>query len=233
MASPAAIDSAEISRLHLRALAGDETAREQLAAALLAKATRILLRVSHRRDPGDVEDAVERAISGYFANPASFDPSRLSLTTYIANAALRNLADRDRAERRRRRREAMWIEEQTRQADAVRCGLDDIWPLLLAGRGPLTDDQWTQVAPLFPERLHAIRGRPIGPPRSILDSVIAVLRAGGRWQELQATYPPWQTCYRHFRVWCRSGALRRAVDRLEADLRCAAVKTDRTSDVAD
>ncbi len=46
-----------------------------------------------------------------------------------------------------------------------------------------------------------------------------LLRSGCAWRMLPREYPPWQTVYYHFRRWRRSGALRRAHDRLREEVR--------------
>jgi transposase len=156
----------------------------------------------------------------------SYHANALSLTRFIERAARRNLIDWGRAEHARRLREAAWAGERARVAENPTVAGPshttpaDIWPHLLRQPGPLTDHQWAVVGSLLPRvrSPQRSRGRPTGPLRPIFDGVIAMLRGGRRWQDLPRRYPRYRTCHRHFRDWCRSGALRNALDRLEADL---------------
>ena len=47
------------------------------------------------------------------------------------------------------------------------------------------------------------------------------LRTGCTWRALPREYPPWPTVYWHFAQWRKTGALRRAHDRLRARLRAS------------
>jgi putative transposase len=41
--------------------------------------------------------------------------------------------------------------------------------------------------------------------REGLDALIHVLRTGGQWRHLPATYPPWQTVYGYWRAYIAAG----------------------------
>ena len=78
-------------------------------------------------------------------------------------------------------------------------------------RGELTDEAWTQIAPLLPEN-----GRPGGrwrDHRTVVNGILWKLRTGAPWRDLPEHYGPWQTCYDRFSRWRRDGTW----DRLLAD----------------
>ena len=225
MASLASLDATELLRLHVRLLDGDIAAGTAIAAALLKVCPSDLLRRWPRIDPALAQDSVERAVLSYLANPRSFDLTKGRLQSFIQRAAERNLIDMLRVEAARRARDAEWAEEWTRHAYGLPSpgGRDSLrvrWPRLMAWRGDLTDHQWARAEPLFLTRAES-RGRPPKAVRPMLDGVLWVLRRKGRWRRLPRRYPLYQTCHRHFRDWCESGVLKRALDRLEADLQRA------------
>src|SRR5260370_7920842 len=66
----------------------------------------------------------------------------------------------------------------------------------------LSDAEWELVQPLFPPP--AIRGRPRRhSPRTILDAIFYIVRAGGAWRLLPPDLPPWKTAYPSFPHWRR------------------------------
>ena len=57
----------------------------------------------------------------------------------------------------------------------------------------LSDAEWVVVVPLL--AAPAIRGRPRRwPMRSMLDSIVYVLKTGGAWRHLPRGFPPWPPC---------------------------------------
>src|SRR5258707_3964439 len=72
----------------------------------------------------------------------------------------------------------------------------------------LSDAEWELVQPLFPPP--AIRGRPrLHSPRTILDAIFYIVRAGGAWRLLPRDLPPWKTVYHYFRKWRLDGTWER------------------------
>jgi len=68
----------------------------------------------------------------------------------------------------------------------------------------VTDEQWTQLAPLLPP---AGLGRPQQHDlRIIINALLYVLRTGCQWRMLPHDFPPWSTVYHHFRKWRDDGA---------------------------
>ena len=75
-------------------------------------------------------------------------------------------------------------------------------------RTQLTDDQWNLIEDLFdwqaPSRMG---GRPIVPPRIVLEALLWLLRNGGRWQDLPNWAPSESTCRRRLQQWTQQGLL--------------------------
>lgn len=75
-------------------------------------------------------------------------------------------------------------------------------------RRQLSDEQWFIIGDLFPWRPPAeYGGRPMVPPRTVLEALLWLLRVGGRWQDLPDWAPSESTCRRRLREWTESGLL--------------------------
>jgi hypothetical protein len=92
--------------------------------------------------------------------------------------------------------------------------------LLLKNAMNLSDEQWALIQPLLPPPPSAaLRGRPPLDDRSILDGILWKFRTHSPWYDMPAAYPSYQTCYRRFRMWLRTGLLNRILGQLYLDLR--------------
>ena len=82
----------------------------------------------------------------------------------------------------------------------------------------LTDDQWFLIEELFPwEPPQRPGGRPPIPPRACLESLLWLLRNGGRWQDLQTlafAVPSESTLRRRLAEWTTKGILTEVWSRL-------------------
>src|SRR5689334_735721 len=78
----------------------------------------------------------------------------------------------------------------------------------------LTDEEWEQLADVFPEP--ATTGRPPRDPRTVLDGILWVLRTGAPWRDLPEEFVPWQTAWRMFDQWNADGTLTKVLQRLQA-----------------
>jgi transposase len=82
-------------------------------------------------------------------------------------------------------------------------------------RRQLTDEQWFLIEELFPWRAPAPQGgRPTVPPRAVLETLLWLLRNGGRWPDLPEGAPSESTCRRRLRQWTESGTLTQVWSRL-------------------
>jgi len=65
-------------------------------------------------------------------------------------------------------------------------------------RYELTDDEWTAIKPMLPNK-------PRGVPRVNLNGIFWVLRSGAPWRDLPQAFGPYTTCYNRFVRWRRAG----------------------------
>jgi transposase len=84
----------------------------------------------------------------------------------------------------------------------------------------LTDQQWAVVETLLPPLgvREDGRGRPWRDPRDVFNGVLWVLRTGAPWADMPRRYPPYATCFRRFKMWCKDGVLKQVLQRLADDL---------------
>lgn len=88
----------------------------------------------------------------------------------------------------------------------------------------LSDDQWSLISDLFPDRPVGPRGgRPRVSNRACFEGILWVLRSGARWKDLPSEYPSYVTCWRRLVRWTDEGiwdiALTRLLKALESDKR--------------
>ncbi|MET7667978.1 IS5 family transposase [Micromonospora luteifusca] len=84
-----------------------------------------------------------------------------------------------------------------------------------ARRHDLTDTQWARLEPVLPAE--SGRGRPPKwTKRQIIDGIRWRVRTGTPWRDVPEVYAPWQTLYRWFRRWQRSGVWARILASLQA-----------------
>jgi putative transposase len=88
----------------------------------------------------------------------------------------------------------------------------------------LTDAEWGQVEPLFPQQqTHGRTGRPRQiPVREILNALLYQAKAGGAWRLLPHDLPKWQTVYYYFRIWTLTEQLQQVHDLLRERVRVKA-----------
>jgi transposase len=80
--------------------------------------------------------------------------------------------------------------------------------------GGLTDEQWSLIEPLLPNRAPQRGGRWVD-HRVIIDAVAWRQRTGRPWRELPCRFGPWQTAYHRYTVWGRDGTWSRIRERLQ------------------
>src|SRR4030042_1194507 len=61
--------------------------------------------------------------------------------------------------------------------------------------------------------------RPATADRLVLDAILWKFATHTPWYDLPGSYPPYQTCYRRYREWRRTGLFARLIAILEQDLR--------------
>lgn len=86
----------------------------------------------------------------------------------------------------------------------------------MANRYEISDEAWGLVADLFIER--RTRGRLRINDRSMLDSVLWILRSGAAWRDMPDEFGPWSTVYQRFRDWRTRGTFDQMLKRLHLRL---------------
>jgi RNA polymerase sigma-70 factor (ECF subfamily) len=89
--------------LHRRLLDGDDLATSELCDRILPIVTERLRNQFRREDDHVVQEAISQAFLAYIAAPTSFDPNRLSLSSYLGMAARGDLLNIVATLRRRQR----------------------------------------------------------------------------------------------------------------------------------
>jgi transposase len=84
-------------------------------------------------------------------------------------------------------------------------------------RHELTDEQWELIKPLV-RRKKAGTGRPSRDPRLMLNGIFWILATGAPWRDLPERFGPWQTVYRYFSTWRRTGLFARIIEALQIKL---------------
>jgi transposase len=76
-----------------------------------------------------------------------------------------------------------------------------------------TDEEWQKLEPFMPPRNK--RGRPRTTNlREVIDAIFYLLQSGCQWDMLPKNFPAWQTVYRYFQTWIRTGLWERIHDAL-------------------
>ena len=84
-------------------------------------------------------------------------------------------------------------------------------------RHQLTDEQWSVVGPLIPQK-HARTGRPPVETRRMLDGIMWILRTGAPWRDLPERFGPYQTVYDYYSHWRHDGVFDRVLRALQVRL---------------
>ena len=74
----------------------------------------------------------------------------------------------------------------------------------MVGRGELTEDAWTVIAPLLPSR-GGRRGGRWRDHRTVINGILWKLRTGAPSRDVPERYGPWQTCADRLYRWRRDG----------------------------
>jgi transposase len=82
-------------------------------------------------------------------------------------------------------------------------------------RYELTDWQWEQIAPFFPDPYHhGGAGRPWKEHRPLVNGILWHLHTGAPWPDTPERYGPWQTVYDRFNRWRKDGTWAKILDTL-------------------
>jgi transposase len=83
-------------------------------------------------------------------------------------------------------------------------------------RHDLTDEQWSKLEPLLPDRT-PIRGGRWMDHRQVIDGVLFRTRSGCAWRDLPPGYGNWKTVYNRHRRWSGDGTWREVLRGLRVD----------------
>ena len=95
-------------------------------------------------------------------------------------------------------------------------------------RYEVTDEEWEKLKKYFPERQAGTLGRPRKDSRKILNGIFWIARSGAAWRDLPERYGPWQTVYRRFMEWQRSGLIEKIFHELGEDADLEDISIDST-----
>ena len=76
-----------------------------------------------------------------------------------------------------------------------------------------TDEQWAQLEPLLPPPPRT--GRTHLDHRTVLNGMRWILKTGAPWRDVPARYGTWETVYRRFQRWQKSGGWDRIFQQLQ------------------
>ena len=80
----------------------------------------------------------------------------------------------------------------------------------------LSDAMWDRVAPHLPGK-PGDPGRSAADNRLVVEAVVGMARAGAPWRDLPNSFGPWNSVFRRFRRWAKSGAFERVFAVLGGD----------------
>jgi transposase len=80
----------------------------------------------------------------------------------------------------------------------------------------LRDDQWERIAHLLPGK-PGERGRSAADNRLFVEAVLWLARAGAPWRDLPEQFGPWNSVYKRFARWQKSGVWQRVFVELAGD----------------
>jgi putative transposase len=83
-------------------------------------------------------------------------------------------------------------------------------------RRELTDAQWQRIKLLIPGK-EGDRGRHGEDNRLFVDAVLWLVRAGAPWRDLPEEFGKWNSAFRRFRRWAKSGVWKRIFTELGED----------------
>ena len=83
-------------------------------------------------------------------------------------------------------------------------------------RRELRDDQWDRIKDIVPGKADD-PGRTAADTRLFIDAVLWIVRTGAQWRELPREFGNWNSVFKRYERWCRSGAWARLFERLCED----------------
>lgn len=78
----------------------------------------------------------------------------------------------------------------------------------------ITDQQWIKMATLLPGKVGDV-GRSATDNRLFINAVLWIARSGAPWRDLPERFGPWNSAYRRFRRWAKSGVWQTVFEALQ------------------
>lgn len=84
----------------------------------------------------------------------------------------------------------------------------------------LTEEEWSQIEPIFDEDVYRRAGSKGKHPRKEkFNAILYVLRTGCQWTDLPHDFPPWKTVYSQFLRWRDKSVFQKLNNKLSRRLR--------------
>lgn len=84
-------------------------------------------------------------------------------------------------------------------------------------RHDLSDKEWEKIKPYMPTNEHH-EGKPWADHRQFLNGMIWHLATGAAWRDLPERYGKWNSVFRRFNRWSKTGLMQKIASRLLKDL---------------
>lgn len=81
-------------------------------------------------------------------------------------------------------------------------------------RYEITDQQWHRIALLLPGKASDV-GRTATDNRLFINAVLWIARSGAPWRDLPERFGPWNSAYRRFRRWAKTGVWQKVFQQLQ------------------
>src|SRR5580658_1526715 len=94
-------------------------------------------------------------------------------------------------------------------------------------RHEISDQQWTVIKDLLPGQ-EGDPGATAKDNRVFVNAVMWIARTGAPWRDLPERFGPWNSTYRRFYRWCKSGVWGRVLETLGGDADLSDVLLDST-----
>lgn len=89
-----------------------------------------------------------------------------------------------------------------------------LYPVQLMTRHAISDVDWKRIADLLPGK-KADPGRTARNNRLFIDAVLWIGRTGSPWRDLPEHFGKWNSVYRRFSRWSKTGVWERLLDELQ------------------
>jgi transposase len=93
-------------------------------------------------------------------------------------------------------------------------------------RHNISDEKWAIIGPLLVNQRKDPRGRKAKDDRQMFNGLLWIMKTGSPWRDLPAEFGAWQTVYKRFSRWAKSGIWDEVLQELSKDADWEAVMID-------